>query len=391
MNPREYLSVMNRSNGFNTSNINMLVSGSDELVLSWCLEDLVARCRSDGKTLVIIDDANFIGAINTALLARYGYSVRNLLSGDVCIYDPFSFGSLSGMTGLRQLVEAMGLDEEHKLKVFVYLNLLSYLDKLANASSSGLTISKLLFDYGSGSMVQAKIRKLRSDDIVDYEHEAYLMARYSEAAPVAPVFESILFTLSPFINRENTPLTEDRSAVLVLPLHQLDGDKSMKIALLSLLRFGLSALGPAGLHILLTDRGYGDRTALSGFIEKVAPAAMTLLSKDAFTFGEQALEAVFNRFDLRVYSRHTSGSSCAAIESALGEALVVKRSYASHHDRRWAANKPLDVLFGKNKSESYTQLAPVYEARYRREMIAGLPAGSAIIEYLGNSSVVSCR
>ena len=50
MNPREYLSVMNRSNGFNTSNINMLVSGSDELVLSWCLEDLVARCRS-GKRL----------------------------------------------------------------------------------------------------------------------------------------------------------------------------------------------------------------------------------------------------------------------------------------------------------------------------------------------------
>lgn len=390
MNPCEYLSVLNGGTGSGMLTANLLLSGADNKVLSWCFENVLAGCSAEGKTLVVVDDANLLDASAHALLGQAGFSLRNLLSGNTCLYDPFRYGSLIGMTSLRQIIEAMELDEEKKLTVIAYLNLISQIEMLLNVDSAALNIPKLMLNYGAAFMVQSKIGELRKKGLIDEEQQTCMLARYEESSSVAPVLENILFALYPFANSEREKLCPERGSALVAPLHLLDGDKNLKNAVLSLLRFGLNELDLSKIHILIIDKGYGDRTALSGFIEKAPAASTTLISKDVFTLGEGALETVFNRFELRLFSRHSVPDSCVELERTLGEALVARNSYASHHDRHWAANKPLDVLFGRNKTEVYTKLAPSYEAKYRREFISSLPEGTAIIEYNGNSSIVSC-
>lgn len=390
MNPYEYIAVMARSGHTSSESINFLVSGVDTRVQAFFLDEIIDRCRTSESMLVLVDDAGFINTALADVIPSSGYSVRNLLSGEFCLYDPFSLGSLYGMTYLRQLVEAMGFDEAKKLKAFSYLNFIMYLDRLVSGGSS-LNISKLINEYGSTTAIMMKVKDLSNCGVIDEDQATYLLSKYSETSQIAPELENIVFTLSPFINSENERFCACPSSALVLPLYELEGDDSLKIALLQLLRFGLKDVHPSQYHILIMDKGCGTRKPLAGFVEKTADRSVTLFSKDIFSIGdENVLTMIQNRFTARVYARHASESSCAALEKALGVTEIIKHSYTSHYDRRFAANKPLDVLFGKNKSESYAQLAPVYEPRYRKEMIASLPNGAAIVEYHGNSSIVSC-
>lgn len=71
-----------------------------------------------------------------------------------------------------------------------------------------------------------------------------------------------------------------------------------------------------------------------------------------------------------------------------GEMDVAKTSYAVTYDRRWKANRPIDVLTGSNKSEAYTTAPPVREPRYRKEMVAEFYPGSGIAQYNGPNDVI---
>lgn len=391
MNPNEYLAVITRSTGSRKlGGVNILVSGADEFVHTFFIDDVITKCRADGKMLVLVDDIGFVNSNRGIALMDADYNVCNLLSGEMCMYDPFKLSSLEGMTQMRQLIDALGFDETKKQKLISYLNFIVYLDKLTS-DGKGLSLSKLMYDYASNAMVVAKIKDLVYGNVIDEDQEMYLLSHYSEVSAIAPDFESLVFLLSPFINSEKRDINASRKNALVMPLFELDGDDNMKSAIMCLLRFGLKKLSSSAYHILIMDRGYGNRKHLVEFIEKVPDAGMTLLSHDIFSLGdERSIGTILQRFNARVYARHASESSCRALETALGETKVVKSTYTLHRDRRWSANKPLDVLFGKNKSETYGSLAPVYEARYRRELIASLPTGTTIIEYQGNSSIVSC-
>lgn len=392
MNPHDYLAVVTHSNSSHVmDNINVLVSGADKAVHAFFVDDVISKCRAAGKMLVLIDDSGFINSSGVAALMASGWAVINLLSGEICLFDPLNLSSLEGMTQMRQLVEAMGFDEGKKQKLFCYLNFIAYLDKLAS-DDEHLTLFKLLYDYGSSAMVMAKVKDLICKGVIDEDQEGYLLSRYSEVAGIAPDFENLMFSLSPFISAEKEAITAKRNSAIILPLFELDGDDNLKAGIMCLLRFGLKKLPPNTYHILIADKGYGARKQLVDFVGKAADADMTLISKDIFSLGDECLiGTLMQRFDARVYARHAAESSCIALEAALGETKVVKSTYTLHCDRRWSANKPLDVLFGKNKSETYGSLSPAYEARYRRELIASLPPGTAILEYQGNSSIVSCR
>lgn len=80
-------------------------------------------------------------------------------------------------------------------------------------------------------------------------------------------------------------------------------------------------------------------------------------------------------------------SSCEVLEKELGEIDVVKSAYTAQYDRRFKANRPMDILFGKNKVETYNRMAPVREARYRKEDIHSLPAGTGIIQFHGSDTI----
>ena len=77
------------------------------------------------------------------------------------------------------------------------------------------------------------------------------------------------------------------------------------------------------------------------------------------------------------------------VEKNCGEIDVPKSTYTTTYDRRWRANTPWDILMGHNRTESYAQLEPVREPKYRKEMIMTLMPGTGIVEYMGEALLFS--
>ena len=109
-----------------------------------------------------------------------------------------------------------------------------------------------------------------------------------------------------------------------------------------------------------------------------------MLSDNAFTFEETARNVLLCAFPLKIYTRHDSMASCAAISKQCGEISVAKTTTATTIDRRLSANSPWDLLFDTNKTETMTVGAPTDEARFKPDFINTLCQGSAIIDYAGN-------
>lgn len=67
---------------------------------------------------------------------------------------------------------------------------------------------------------------------------------------------------------------------------------------------------------------------------------------------------------------------------------VTRQSRGVQYDYRWKANSAWDMLLGNNKTVSTTDSIAL-EARYPKEMIHCLAAGSAILEMAGQTAIVS--
>lgn len=393
MDPNTYIATVARYNGGRSENENVLVSGSDAIVSEYMLARIVEGCAKSGAMPVLIDNGEFINSPAAGVLALHGYKPENLLSGDICIFDPLKISAITGMTRMRQLTGVFAFDEQKKLKLISYLNLLSMLDKAIAGNSEGLTVSKIIVDYGSGTSIEMKLQELVDGGLIDEAQQIEFLAKYAEVADVAPEFDGILFCLSPFADSGKRKLAHSVKAAPVLPLYELDGDDTLKEALLKLLIFSLKELGAEPIHVIITDSGLKPCAPLVDFISSVPTVmGMSLITSDAFMLGDKtALSSIQNRFPIRVYSSHNAESSLSAIEEALGGHEVVMTTYTVSRDRRLGANKPVDWLFGTNKTEIYGQTPPTYKPRYRKEDIAALPNGTAIVQYRGQSCIVSCR
>lgn len=392
MDPNTYIATVARYGGTQAENENMLVSGSDVIVHSHMLSWIIENCIKSGVMPVLIDNGELLTSNQASILTSHGYKLGNMLAGDICIFDPLKMSSLTGMTRMRQLVGVFAFDEQKKLKLITYLNLLSLLNRAIGGNDDGLTVSKILADYGSSASMEAKLQALVDNGLIDEAQRIEFLAKYAEVSDVAPEFDGILFCLNPFVDSEKGKLSHSARNAPVLPLYELDGDDTLKEALLKLLLFSLKELGAAPIHVIITDRGLKSCAPLTDFISS-APATMrmSLFSTDMFILcDKKALSAIQNRFPIRVFGAHNAESSLAAIEEALGGHEVVKSTYTVTRDRRLGANKPLDWALGTNKTEIYGQTPPTYEPRYRKERIAELPIGTAVVQYRGQSCIVSC-
>lgn len=370
--------------------VQFLVSGSDPVVRNTVLNDVVRKCHEHSRTLVIVDDTGMSGGVDYSMMTSWGYHVKNGMSGEYCLYNPLQMTGVKEISKMRQLLETLGYDEKQKAKLMAYFHFIRHIESLERGSLDVQLTLETFRAYCTAMAVEERLQYLVDTGVIDDRQQMYLLTKYSECCAAAADFEDTFFMLMPFIRGKCINPGEEPDQAFVFPVGELGEDETIRNLVMQLFLFGLEVHAAAHMTVLIFDRGYGSRKSIFNFLKSMPAWVSThVFSEDIFTLCDApTLAMVLNRFTARVYSRHLAMDSCQAIEKACGEIDVVKNSYNVTYDRHWRSNRPWDVLMGKNKTEAYTQMAPVREPRYRKEMIMSLPPGNGIVEFMGNISLL---
>lgn len=368
--------------------LHFLISGNDPYLRESLLYDVLKQCRQRKERVLIIDDAGESTASD--ILSSLGYSIKNGLSSGYKLCDtPFKITRLTGLSQLRQILDLVEYDERRKGKLTAYLNFIRQIEMLETGQEE-ITISlSLLGKYSTTRVVNLHLEKLVAGSIIDEEQKLFLFSKFSECSSAAADFEDILFLIAPFIEGQSF-WSESPTTAFVFPLDMFGEDKTLKNLILKLLNLGLTEKSdPQKATVIILDKAYGDRSGILNFILSTS-AKLNIFSEDIFTLGSASdLANIFNRFNVRVFGRHAVTSSAQQIEEVCGVIEVTKSSYTVAYDRRWRANKPWDILAGRNKTETYTQTPPTLEPKYRKESIMNLPPNCAILAYRGETTIFS--
>lgn len=371
--------------------VQFMVSGSDRIVQNAVVKDLLCQCRRRGDPLIIVDDTDKENTINCPMIASYGYQIINGMSGEYCLYNPFQITTLKGITKIRQLLGTLGYDEKQKGKLISYLNFIRHMELLENgAQDFELTLEKL-GEYCTVMAVEEKIQYFADSGIINEDQQRMLLAKYSECSSAGADLEDMFFILMPYISGQKSMLHLEADQAVVFRTGELGEDETARSMLLQLLQFGLEEKVGKKPTIFIFDKGYGSRKCIFNLLKSLtSKVRIHVFSEDIFTLCDaSSLAMILNRFSARVYSKHLVISSAELIEKACGDVDVVRQQKTVTYDRRWKMNTAWDVLLGNNKTESYMQMVPVREPRYRKEMIMSFTPGSGIVEFMGSTTVFS--
>ena len=372
--------------------VRYLVSGSDSNVHTSVLSGVINNCHHRHQPLVIISNAGANEEHDLTLIRNSGYQIRNGMSGDYFLYNPFGrINAVDGLSKIRQLLDILEYDEKQKGKLTSYLNFIRHLEFLETGSSEFVLTLEKISEYCTVMAVEEKLQRLLATGKITVPQQMAYLAKYSECAAAGADFEDILFLLMPFTQQNKQQIGSALHEAVVFPLGVLQEDLHMENVILKLLQFYLAERQNSGTTVIILDKGFGDRKGLANLLNALSSNMdVHIFSEDIFTLCEPAtLAMILNRFTARVYSRPLSMDSATAIERLCGDVEVQKRTYNVTYDRRWSANRPWDILLDNNKTENYGQAVATREPRYHKEMILGLAPGHAIVEYMGNSTIVS--
>lgn len=374
-------------------NVQYLVSGSDSLIRNAVVSEVLYKCKKNNDTLIIIDDTGDKEMVNYQAIINYGYQLKNGMSGEYCLYNPFRINTIKGISRIRQLLSTMEYDEKQKGKLISYLNFIRHLEFLEHGTQDfELTLNKL-GEYCTVMCVEEKLQSLVARGIIDERQQMMLLAKYSECASAGADLEDMFFILMPYISNYDSLQNTCMGQAIIFPTGELGEDEIMKSLIMQLIQFGLEEDTKKETTLLIFDKGYGNRKGIYNLIKSLTSKVnMHVFSEDIFTLGDEAtIATVLGRFNARIYSRHAVMSSAEAIEKACGEVEVAKKQKTITYDRRLRANSPWDILLGNNKTEAYTQMAPIREPRYYKEMIMSFISGSGIVEFMGETSVFTIK
>lgn len=365
--------------------VNFLVSGSDLLIHERVFTDICDRAYSNGKNIVILDD-NL--NINLQIVSNIGFRVLHGFSEGFVVSDILDLHTLKGLGRLRGLLGALGYSEHEKQRLIAYLNFIQYVEQLSTGNQNIRWDIDILNSYSTVMLVEIKLQKLVSSGIINGEQQRYLLSKYAEVCSAGADFENAFYLLRPFVNGSEKSFHKERRTAYLFSMKEFSRDQVMKQIAAQTVMDALEDSTFKNAELIITDEGAGKNRYLPELIENFSRNSLVhLLTGDMFSMGDShTARKIFNQFHVRVYGRHISMASCEAVSSALGQEQILKQSYSVTYDRRWRANSPWDILFGKNKAEVYGS-NPVWEAKYTKECINMFPTGEGIIEYMGNSSV----
>lgn len=367
---------------------NYLVSGVDPIIRDAFLKKFLKDSKTDGRITFILDDSDGT-MISQNIILMNQVIIKDGLDDGNSLYNIFPLNVKRGWLQLRKVLDILGYSEEQKAKLIAFLDFVNTCESISGNKSSGDISLDTLGEYSSNVQVGMKISSLTAKGIIDDFQKEYLISKYSEGCSAGADFEHRLLMIEKLISGEPMSLQPDE--LILYKLSDYEGDSLMRRLTVSLILSFMREHKNEKFSVVVLDKGYGMRECLVDFMMSFPINVETLfLSTDVFTVCErEVLNPIFNRFPLKVFSRHLSKNSCEQIEKECGEIDVKKTSYSVTYDRRWSANKPMDVLLGNNRQDVFVLGPPIREPRYRKEMIASLYQGTGIAVYNGQTLLFS--
>ncbi len=361
--------------------IQFLVSGADSAVRQIVGEHIAASAYSHGLPLFIVD--NTTGCTDYSVELGE-YQVVSALNGDISLCsDMLDVCTLKGISRLRSLLANLGFDGGRAMKVVTYINFCKETERrLGNTAPLCL---ETLEEYSSNMLVNWKLMQLVENGIITEENRQYLLGRYAEVSSAAADFESVLVLLAPFISGRKP----DPTMAVHLPIGDYHTDRAMQEMLCNLLISYIRS-NPGGASVLILDDGNGERGFIADMLKSLpVNTEVNMLTNDAFSLTNTETNILFNRFPVRIFTRHEDMTSCAKIEAHCGDIDIVKHSSTTAVDRHLRANSAWDILLGTNRTDTQIACAPTRDPRFRKEYIQALPPRTGIIDFGGNKVLFS--
>lgn len=354
-----------------------LVSGADTGVRQIVGRDIVHSCRAQNRILFILDNTQNTAAFGKAL---GGYRVVEMLSGQVSLCaDLLEVSSLQNISRLRNFLSGLGFEGLRAMKVISYLSFVKETE--SRLGHCAPLTAEVLEEYGGTMLVQWKLEQLVRTGRLSRDSCTYLLGKYAEVSGAAADFEMFLSLLSPFL-RGGAPTCE---MAVHIPVGSFTADRPLQ-ELMTKLMLAYVKRDLARCAVLILDDGKGgDRGFLIEMLKNLPlTASVHMVSHDAFSFDDAALNVVMNTFSVRIYTRHEDMISAEKIQERCGQVDVVRKTTSVTVDKRFRANSAWDMLFGTNCTRTETNNAPVKEYRFRKETICSLAAGCGIVDCAGN-------
>lgn len=386
-----YLSMINQMARYSpdVQSVNFLVSGKDTWIMNRILADICSSAYKHSKNLIVIDDSGKLG-MNLNEIERVGYTLTNGLSGAYPFSNMLDTNSIQGLARFRSLLSSMGYEEKEKQKIVAYLKFIQYVEGLKNPGCIPIITMDILSTYSAGMLVEKTVQSLLLEEKINPEQQQYLLSKYSEVCSAGADFENSFYLLAPFMNGGGESFDKAERTAFVFSLRDFSRDQIIKGMLCQLIIDTLSE-SVDKMEVLILDEGLGKNKYLSELMGDLPDnCCVHLLTGDICTMGELAeRDKLENLFLCRIYGRHSNMRSCESLSEVLGKVEVAKSTYTATYDRRLRANMPWDILLGKNKTEIYGTAARTWEPKFAKEVINSLPSGTAVMEIMGNSSLVS--
>lgn len=368
--------------------VRFLITGDDAVIRNAFLKKILEQSRKKNQSVIVVDDSDDV-MFDFDVAKNTGYVVKNGMSEGCCLYKLFPINMKKNLLQLREILKVLEFSEEKKSKLNAFFEFVNYFESVFYRNDSGDIYLETLAEYGSSIQVDMKLYSLMKQGVIDGTQREYFQGKYSEVSSAGADFEHALLLLEPLITGQTVSLKTNDA--IVYSISKFDGDPTVKSLVISLLLNYVREHRNDNFLVLIMDKGHGERNSLYEFVNRFpTDVEAHIFSGDIFTLCNESNRGnVFNRFQMRIYGRHLSETSCEAVSIECGEIDVTKTAYAVSYDRRWKANKPIDILMGNNKQEVYTTASPVREPRYRKEMVAEFFAGTGIAQYKGQTLLFS--
>lgn len=368
--------------------ISFLVTGSDLIIHQAFIEKVLEQSKQKRQAVIVIDDSDDTMFEKTVAM-RMGYNIKDGMDEKYCLYDMIPINIKKKNLQLREILNIFNYSEEKKSKLYAYFEFISYFERVFYGNASGDIYLDTLRKYSSNIQVDMKLYELLSQGKIDRIQKEYLQARYVEVGGEGADFENAMLLLEPFIT--GNVISFKANEIMMYSISKFDGDITVKNLIIHLLLNYIREHRREKFVVLILDKGYGERNSIYDFVNHFpSNVELHLFSQDVFTLCTECERGqVFNRFPIRIFGRHASEASCYDISTECGEIDVKKTSYSVTYDRRWRANKPIDILTGNNKQEVYTTATAIREPRYRKEMVSTFHPGTGIAQYKGQTLLFS--
>lgn len=367
---------------------NILISGGDTAIQRYFLLRHFNKIQEKNYFHILIDATR--GMENIELCRQYNLPVRYTIPGKKKYYCRlFDSENLVFINRMRMILDACGYEEKDMQRIMTYIHFLQHIDSLQNGDLTPIN-EKLIIRYSTSSRVQCAIQKMADEEIISQKEHMNLLELYSELSSGGADIEKVLL-LEAYISTFNNDAgicIEGMQAGETLYL-KLDKVKDSLLCelLLCMINWDIEDAMENGKRVAVTIiEQYGDwKKQTVKFIRELPEGIYcAFFSKDFFA-GNNNID-MKERFPVAIYTRHDNMNSCEKIEELLGKIPVVKNTYTVDKDRRIANNSLLDRLFNTNKTEHYTDTAPIFEPKFLKERIYSFPEGVGIIDYKGENS-----